>query len=62
MREDIEAGCGSDIRPAQFTIKVPLLRINLDEFPLVRLFAITADRKALPLTPGLLAATLARFG
>jgi putative sugar O-methyltransferase len=62
MRQDIEAGYGSGIRPAQFTIKVPLPNAPRDKLPLIRLFAITTDYKAMPLVSSLPPGTLPALG
>jgi hypothetical protein len=58
-RPDIEAGYGSCVRPAQFTIKVPLPRTKA--IPTVRVFAITADQKAAEVTSGTGAPNSFRF-
>ena len=59
-RKDIEAGYGDGLRPAQFSIKVPLTKASAGA-PLVRLFAISFDQKAIALAATLANTEFARF-
>jgi putative sugar O-methyltransferase len=60
-REDIEAGYGNGIQPTKFTMKVPLPADAGQGIPVIRVFGLTSDRKALPLSAaGLPAGTIAQ--
>jgi hypothetical protein len=52
-RPDIEAGYGDGIRPAKFSLWLPVQPRGDAQLPLVELFALTADGRALPLATGL---------
>jgi hypothetical protein len=52
-RPDIEAGYGDGIRPAKFSLWLPVQPREDGQLPLVELFALTADGRALPLATGL---------
>ena len=60
-RQDIEAGYGSGIQPAQFTMRVPLPEACPGSVPLIRTFALTVDNKAAPLDAGVSSQPFARF-